>query len=199
MLNIIQQENSETTEHLTRVKALTELLINEHNKRKNLNLSQEYLTDIIQASELHDIGKVAIPKNILYKPGPLNDEERTIIETHPLTGAYILEKIIRKSKELEESIDYNITKNIILCHHERWDGTGYPYKIGKEEIPFEARIMAIVDVYDALTSERCYKKAWTIEEAIHYIIEKKEEFFDPEIVETFITLKEQLNHLQKIR
>ncbi|WP_066298418.1 HD domain-containing phosphohydrolase [Bacillus sp. FJAT-29937] len=183
-------------EHLLKVQELTEILVNAHEERNNLNLSTNYINDIIHASIMHDIGKAEIPEGILYKPGPLTLYERKIIEMHPLMGADILNKI---SKELNQDVinSLEVIKNIILYHHEKWDGTGYPHKLKGEEIPFEARIVAIVDVFDALTSRRPYKDSWAIEKSLSFINEQKGKHFDPTIAETFIDCFDVEKHSYK--
>lgn len=177
-------------EHLIRVRHLTEKLIYAYNERKQLHLHDDYMKNVIYSSILHDIGKSGIPEGILYKPGLLTSYERLIIETHPLIGFDILKKITSKIKDnfLEES--YKVAENIILYHHEKWNGTGYPNKLKQEEIPLEARIVAVVDVFDALTSRRSYKEGWTAEKALEFLEKQKNEHFDPEIVDTFLSIEE---------
>lgn len=184
--------NSETKEHLNRVKVLTKKLIEIHNNRLRLNLDNDYVNLIIKSSSLHDLGKVSVPDNILYKKGILDDNERIIIETHPITGIYILKKLIYKEKIPFTEKEMQVVGNVILYHHERWNGTGYPYGLKGNNIPFEARLLTLVDVYDAITSQRCYKEAWTIHEAFRFIESKKGEYFDPEIVESFMQMKKWL-------
>lgn len=176
--------------HLMRVQSLTEELIYFHNERCQLNLDHEYMDNIIHSSILHDIGKASIPEGILYKPGALTKYERMIIETHPLSGVDILNKI---SKDIDLDLfqeSFKVARNVILYHHEKWDGTGYPQKLSGYDIPFEARVVGIVDVFEALTSRRSYKEAWTTERALALLNEKKGKHFDPELVESFIQLKQ---------
>lgn len=172
-------------DHLCKVQELTEKLILAHQKHHHLKLEEWYIHDVIHGSILHDIGKAEIPEGILYKPGPLSHYERKIIEMHPFMGADILSKI---SKELSNDVikSFEVPKNIVLYHHEKWDGTGYPYQLKGEDIPLEARIIAIVDVYDALTSQRPYKDSWPKEKALTFINEQKGKHFDPMLVETFV-------------
>ncbi|WP_028389986.1 HD domain-containing phosphohydrolase [Bacillus cihuensis] len=176
-----------TEEHLIRVQELTEILIKSHNKKNNLQLEPRYINNIIHSSILHDIGKAGMPEGILYKPGALTSSERKIIEMHPLIGADILNKM---SKEINYDFikSMEVAENIILYHHEKWDGTGYPFNLEGEKIPFEARIVSIVDVFDALTSRRPYKDSWSKQKALSYIDQNKGKHFDPLIAETFINL-----------
>lgn len=129
---------------------------------------------ILNASPLHDVGKIGIPDGILLKPGPLTPDERKIMQEHPAMGADILGG--SRTELLEMACE------IALCHHEKWDGTGYPQGLAGTEIPQSARIVAIADVFDALTSHRPYKKAWSSSEAIEYIKKNAGSHFDPELV-----------------
>ncbi|WP_053593625.1 HD domain-containing phosphohydrolase, partial [Lysinibacillus sp. FJAT-14222] len=172
-------------EHLLNVQNLVEELLLSLFEDRTYNLSLEYVSKIIEYSVLHDIGKSGIPESILYKTGPLTIYEKKIIKMHPLMGIDVLNKL---SNEMNNKIfdDKKIAENIIKYHHENWDGTGYPMGLKGEEIPFEARVISIVDVYDALVSDRAYKKAWTKEEALSYLKEQKAIKFDPHLVEVFI-------------
>ncbi|MFJ7752555.1 HD domain-containing phosphohydrolase [Peribacillus muralis] len=171
-------------EHLLRVQTLSEKLVYVHDRRMQLKLSESYKSHIAHASILHDIGKAEIPEGILYKPGPLSPYERKIIEMHPLMGADILNKISREiNNEVISSLE--VAENIILYHHEKWDGTGYPHRLKGEEIPLEARVTAIVDVFDALTSRRAYKDSWSVAQALSFLNEQKGKHFDPDMVESF--------------
>ncbi|MGG3559054.1 HD domain-containing phosphohydrolase [Peribacillus frigoritolerans] len=143
------------------------------------------MNHIVHSSILYDIGKAEIPEGILYKPGPLSPYERKIIEMHPLMGSDILNKISREiNNDVISSLE--VAENIILHHHEKWDGTGYPHRLKGEEIHLEARIVAIVDVFDALASRRPYKGSWSVERALSFINEQKGKHFDPAIVMSFL-------------
>lgn len=135
---------------------------------------------VFQASPMHDIGKIGIPDHILCKPGKFDPEEWEIMQRHAHYGGDILGE--HHSKLLA------MAKEIAIYHHEKWDGSGYPHAIAGEEIPIEARIVAIADVFDALTSERPYKTAWTVEDAMNYIEENAGKHFDPELVSHLKTL-----------
>ncbi len=171
--------------HLSRVQELTKILVQAYNRKRESLLDKDYSNSIADSSILHDIGKTRIPGEILYKSGKLNQTERNVMNMHPLIGAAMF-------KEKTFSVMYcdafilKIAENIILYHHERWDGTGYPYNLKGLEIPLEARIVAIADTYDALTNERSYKKAWSKERSLHYIYEQKGKQFDPDIAEVFL-------------
>jgi len=172
-------------EHLLNVQKLLEEFLLSLFEDRTYNLTLEYISKVIEYSVLHDIGKTSIPESILYKTGPLTVYEKKIMKMHPLMGVDVLNKL---SNEMNNKVfaDTNIAENIIKYHHENWDGTGYPMGLKGEEIPFEARVISIVDVYDALISDRAYKKAWTKEEALSYLQEQKGIKFDPNLVEVFV-------------
>ncbi|MFT8320163.1 MAG: HD domain-containing phosphohydrolase [Bacillus sp. (in: firmicutes)] len=174
-------------QHLLNVQRLTEQLVASFSTKNNQCLSLPYLYQIIHASILHDIGKAGIPEGILYRPGPLTEYERKIIEMHPLIGMDILSKI-STGLHLEFIKSLKVAENIIKYHHERWDGTGYPYRLEGENIPFEARVVAIVDVFDALVSRRAYKDSWTVEQSLAFIKSQRGKQFDPMLVDAFIEL-----------
>ena len=133
---------------------------------------------IRRGSLLHDMGKIGIPDSILHKPDQLTDEEWTIMRKHPQLAYDMLYPIEYLRRALE----------IPLNHHEKWDGTGYPRGLKGEEIPIVARLFAVVDVWDALTSDRPYRPAWSQEEALTYIREQSGRHFDPQVVDLFFKL-----------
>ena len=140
-----------------------------------LDISDEEITHIRRGSLMHDIGKIGIPDSILHKPEPLADEEWSIMRKHPQFAYDMLASIEYLRPALV--IPYN--------HHEKWDGTGYPRGLTGEEIPMSARLFAIADVWDALTSDRPYRPAWSQEQALAYIREQSGKHFDPKVVELF--------------
>ncbi|TNJ63943.1 HD domain-containing protein [Paenibacillus hemerocallicola] len=175
-------------DHLTRVQQYSESLLNRHNERMKSKLSDDYIQSVIHSSIMHDIGKSGVPEGILYKPGPLTSYERLIVEMHPLIGVDILEKI---NSELQDSFfkdQLSVARNIILHHHEKWDGTGYPSKLQGTDIPLEARVVSIVDVYDALTSRRPYKEIWPSEKALSFLRDHRGTSFDPDLIDSFVSL-----------
>jgi HD-GYP domain-containing protein (c-di-GMP phosphodiesterase class II) len=143
-----------------------------------MGLSEEEIVHIRRGALLHDIGKMGIPDAILLKPGPLTPEEREVIKLHP-GYAYALLKPI---PFLRPALD------IPYYHHERWDGTGYPRGLVGDEIPLAARMFAVVDVYDAVTSNRPYQTAWSLEKARTLLVEEAEKHFDPEVVAAFLRI-----------
>ena len=194
MVMVAETKDFETGAHLVRTKEYMKLLTN-HLKSRGVYsdiLTDHYIDIIHRASPLHDIGKVGIPDAILQKPGKLNKDEYTIMQKHPLLGKQIISNAINAySKNDFLTAAYNIA----YYHHERWDGEGYPKGLKGEEIPLEARLMALVDVYDALISKRCYKEAYSFEESEKIIIEGSGTNFDPKIVEAFIYLKDYFREI----
>ena len=148
---------------------------------QSLGFSPKRVEIMRRAAPLHDIGKIGVPDSILLKPGKLTSEEFTIIKTHCEIGARLLSD--GKSELVQ------MAQTIARSHHERWDGNGYPDKLSGETIPLEGRIVAVVDVYDALTSERPYKAAWPIERACAEIERCAGTQFDPDVVESFLAMQ----------
>jgi PAS domain S-box-containing protein/putative nucleotidyltransferase with HDIG domain len=146
-----------------------------------MEFTEEELVHIRRGALLHDIGKMAIPDEVLRKAGELTADERLIVQKHPETAYQLLERIPYLYKALE----------IPYCHHEKWDGTGYPRGLKSRLIPASARIFAIVDVWDAVQSERPYNQSWSKEKAIEYIKEQSSKYFDPHIVNIFLRLVEK--------
>lgn len=171
----LELRDKETEGHTLRVTELTLKLAN------RLGVDPALLPHIRRGSILHDIGKLAIPDAILLKPGPLSEEERALMQQHP-----------RIAYEMLSPIEYLAPAlNIPYCHHERWDGSGYPRRLKGEEIPLEARIFAVADVWDALTSDRPYRRAWSRAEALAYLRQQAGRQFDPRVVQAFLEILEE--------
>jgi len=147
---------------------------------RSMGLQESELIHIRRGALLHDIGKMGIPDSILLKPGPLTEDERATMRHHPIF-AY---KLLKGIEYLQPALD------IPYYHHERWDGLGYPNRIAGDRIPIAARIFTVVDVWDALTSDRPYRPAWTKEEAFQYIQNQSGKQFDPQVVQEFIRITE---------
>jgi HD-GYP domain-containing protein (c-di-GMP phosphodiesterase class II) len=141
-----------------------------------MGFKEEELVHIHRGALLHDIGKLGIPDEILHKPGPLTEQEMQIMRTHPQIAYDLLYPI----EYLRPAI------SIPYYHHEKWDGTGYPKRLKGDDIPLEARIFAVIDVYDALSHDRPYRKSWTKEKVLEYIKSESGKHFDPAVVEVFI-------------
>ncbi len=187
--HIVEFRNGESGLHVIHIQALTELILKcICEKSPQYNLSEEDVYMIATASALHDIGKMAIPDNILNKPGKLTDAEFAIMKTHSAEGAKLLELIDTYQKEPL----VKITRDICRWHHERYDGRGYPDGLKGEEIPLSAQVVSIADVYDALTSERCYKKAFPHEKAIDMIINGECGTFNPILIDCLKEFSEEI-------
>ncbi len=150
-----------------------------------VGVNEEQLVDIRRGALLHDIGKIAVPDNILFKPGALTEEEWELMRKHPVYAYELLSPIAY----LKNSID------IPYCHHEHWDGSGYPRGLKETEIPLSARIFTIIDVWDALSTDRCYRPAWPPDEVKQYIQNESGKLFDPDIVPIFLTILDEKAHL----
>lgn len=191
MANLIESRDSDTGEHVKRTSLYVELL---GKAAKEAGYHKEIITDgyielLKKAAPMHDIGKIAVSDSILKKPGKLTEEEFKKIQNHTIAG----EKIIREVLSGIESEDYvKIAADVAVGHHERWDGNGYPYKLKGEEIPLEARIMAIADVFDALVSPRCYKDPFSTDEAFEIISLSRGTHFDPVLTDLFISKKDEV-------
>jgi putative two-component system response regulator len=145
-------------------------------------LDPKFIRLLYQTSALHDIGKVIIPDAILLKPGQLNEEEFSVVKTHSLAGAHILDAVI---KRFPEDTLLQFARDVVLAHHERWDGYGYPYRLAGEDIPLAARIVALADLYDALTSKRVYRNAISHAAAREVIASESGSQLDPAVVAAF--------------
>ena len=179
----IEYRDSETGMHIIRMSNYSACLA----AKVGMNLNDCEL--ILTASPLHDIGKIGIPDSILRKPGKLTPEEWAIMKTHTTIGAELLSG--------SNSRFLTMGKEIAISHHERWDGTGYPHGIKGKDIPFVGRICGICDVFDALTSKRPYKRAWSMDETLQEIKNQREKQFDPELVDVFFEILPQVYHIKE--
>jgi putative two-component system response regulator len=175
----LEYRDNDTNDHTYRVAIYSRLIA------ERLGLPPRACRGVFLASPLHDIGKVAIPDRILLKPGALDPEEREIIKTHATVGAKIL------SGSHSELIA--LAAKIAECHHERWDGAGYPNGLAREAIPLSARIVAVADVFDALTTERPYKNALPLEEALGVMRAERGGHFDPACLDVFVDAVAELS------
>lgn len=190
LVDMIEGRDKETGGHINRTSTYMELILREMMKVEKFAVQINALNfnSLVTSSKLHDIGKFFVSDNILNKPGRLTDEEVKKMETHTTEGERVI-NLIGSSKAGLDFLDN--AKTIAISHHEKWDGSGYPKGLKGLEIPLQGRIMAVVDVFDALTSERPYKRAFSPEEAINIIAESAGTHFDPEIVEIFYKAKDR--------
>ena len=186
---VIEARDGITGEHVAHTQDLVDLLVAEMKKRKKYAALPEWFFDnVCRAAALHDVGKMQIPDSILSKPGRLTSEEFEIMKKHTTSGAEIISKTAKNSSDKQF---FDIAYNIVKYHHERYDGKGYPSGLAGEEIPLEARIMALADVYDALISPRPYKDALPKEQAVKIIEEGRGGQFDPELTSIFVEIIKQ--------
>lgn len=168
-----EYRDEDTGDHIIRIGRYSALIV------KKLGISDIKPKDILYAAPMHDIGKIGIPDNILLKPSKLTDEEFDIVKSHTIIGAKILSNSNAKIIMLAEQI--------ALSHHEKWNGQGYPNGLSGEDIPLAARIVAIVDVFDALTSKRPYKKTFPVEVALNIMKKERGQHFDSDLLNIFLT------------
>ena len=186
MATIIEYRSLESGMHIRRSCELTRILVSHMLSKPEFTnrLMELNFNSIVKAVAMHDIGKVGIPDNILLKPGRLTPEEFEVIKTHTTIGSGIIDSIA--SDLTDDGVYLQRCREICRHHHERWDGNGYPDKLAGDEIPLAARISSVVDVYEALVSERCYKAAMPHEKAVSIIVEGRGTQFAPNIVDTFL-------------
>jgi putative two-component system response regulator len=190
LADVVESRDKLTGGHIERTTFQTKILIKAMQEQKlYMNEIGEWYPDSVASSaRLHDIGKIAIPDSILNKPDKLTEEEFEIMKEHVNAGEKIIDKIMIRT---HEDNFWNNAKTFIRYHHEHWDGTGYPHGFKGPEIPLLGRILALVDVYDALISERVYKKAFGHEKAVEIIKSESGKQFDPKIVEVFCKVHER--------
>lgn len=189
--HIVEFRNGESGAHVIHIRELTKRLLRRLlEKTDEYNLLEDDIDLIALAASLHDIGKIAVPEEVLNKPGKFTDEEYEIMKQHPLNGAKIIEG--QKNYQNEPLLKY--AYDIARWHHERWDGKGYPDGLSGNDIPIGAQIVSIADVYDALTSERCYKPAFTHEQAVSMIVNGECGAFNPLVLECLLDIQDSLKN-----
>ena len=188
--DVVESRDKITGGHIHRTQAYLEILVNELTRAGIYTdtISKWDMSLILPSAQLHDVGKIIVDDAILNKPGKLTAEEFTLIKQHCAEGERIIDEII---KEVRDDGFLCHAKRFAGYHHEKWDGTGYPRKLSAEDTPLEGRLMAVVDVYDALTSERPYKKPFSHEQSVEIICQDSGTHFDPKIVEAFLNVAER--------
>jgi putative two-component system response regulator len=203
---LVETRDPNNAQHISRTRSYFEIIMRSLQKSEKYSslIDERYIVRTVKASPLHDIGKMGIPENILMKSGKLSEDEFEIIKSHTTIGYNSIKNAIdtsfisdlSKTSDLIDSAEFfKEALNIAKYHHEYWDGSGYPEGLKHEEIPLSARVMAVVDVFDALSNKRVYKEAWSIEKTAQYIISKSATQFDPEIVNAFTS---EIRSIRKI-
>lgn len=183
----------ETGSHIDRMSRYARLIARE--MADDHNLDNDFIEHIFMYSPLHDIGKIAIPDNILFKPGKLDEQEGEVMRTHARKGREIIDEVLRNFG-LDGMQHINILRNIAEYHHEKMNGKGYPAGLRGDEVPLEARIVAVADIFDALTSRRPYKDAWTNDEALASLQRLAGEELDAECVEVLFRCRDEIERIQ---
>lgn len=189
--DLVESRSGETGQHVKRTSHLVNMILMQAKKQGKWAdvLTESFIDCVTRAAPMHDLGKIIIPDAILNKPGKLTPEEFEIMKTHAAAGGKIVHDIIGG---IEDKKYVDIASDIANYHHEKWNGKGYPTGKKGVEIPLCARIMAVADVFDALIAERCYKKPMSYEDAFALIEREAGEHFDPDVVELFLELKDEI-------
>jgi len=194
LAKLAESRDGETGEHLERISQYTEVLARQVSKMQSSGGDDQWVQTLASSAVLHDIGKVGVPDAVLRKPSALTDEERKIVEKHPFIGGDTLMEIKRR---WGDDPFLATASQVCFGHHERWDGTGYPFGLKGENIPMAARIVALADVYDALTSERAYKDAMPHDRAKQMITAASGTQFDPMVVQAFVAVESRFMDIAK--
>ncbi len=196
LAKLAESRDDETGYHLKRLQAYCRTLCNELARRKQFRpfMTERFIDDLVQCSVLHDVGKVGIPDSVLFNPHKFGIDEYEVMKQHAIVGGRALEEAAREIGDVQSYL--SLGKDVAYYHHEHWDGSGYPFELKGEEIPLAARIVAIADVYDALTTERRYKKAFTHTEAVRIIAGLKGKQFDPAMVDAFIAVRDEFRSIR---
>jgi energy-coupling factor transport system substrate-specific component len=197
--DMVEGRDETTGGHVKRTAAYAELIARQLQKdgKEKDEVDDAFVATIAVAAPLHDIGKISVSDIILNKPGKLTDEEFEKMKLHTVYGR---EMLVRASQNLGETAYLKMAKEIAYSHHEWWDGSrGYPEHTKGRDIPLSARIMAVADVFDALVSERPYKKAFSVDKALSIICEEGGTHFDPDVVEAFVKNREDIEQIMKTK
>lgn len=202
LASLAEYRDAETGKHLQRISIFVRIiakdLVNNSSFSSYIKSKADYIGDLANASILHDIGKMAISDTILLKPGKLTNQEFEAIKAHTMLGAEMLKTADKEFKKRVGDQGYFVlAQSIARSHHEKWDGTGYPDGLSGEDIPLAARIVAICDVYDSLTTGRVYKKAWSHNEAVELIKSNRGTHFDPTITDIFLKNEKQFDKIRE--
>ena len=191
LADMVENRDQNTGDHIRKTAAYVKIILEEL-KREGVyteKLTDRFMRNVVSSAPLHDVGKINVSDVILNKPGKLTDEEFEIMKTHTTAGGNIISSIIDKVPDSDYLYE---AKNLAMYHHEKWNGKGYPSGLAGEDIPLSARVMAVADVFDALISNRCYKKGFPYEKAFGIIREERGRQFDPKIVDAFFAAEDQI-------
>lgn len=196
MAKLAESRDADTGQHVERVREYSQLLARQLWTRPKFSsiIDESFVRLIYETSPLHDIGKVGIPDNVLLKPGKLTPEEFGVMQQHTVIGKETLDAALDRFPDAQF---LRFARDIVAGHHERYDGSGYPYGLAGEEIPLCARVVALADVYDALTSKRVYKRAFSHQESRQIILDESGSHFDPDIVEAFQAVERQFAEISQ--
>ncbi len=193
---LVESRDSSTGSHVKRTKSYVKILLDEikTNSLFSSIMTKDFEDKMMNAAPMHDIGKISIPDTILQKPGKLTDEEYSVMKKHSVLGGEIIQEIF---KDMDDKEFLNIAYDVTRYHHEKWNGNGYPEGLVGKEIPFSARIMAIADVFDAISAKRCYRDAMPLDKCFAIIKEGKGVDFDPVLTDLFLNAKEKVEKVCK--
>ena len=194
MATMVESRDNSTGGHIRRTSEGVRILIDEIRKGDTFHLTEDFCRNLIKAAPMHDLGKIAVDDAVLRKPGRFTDEEFAIMKKHAAEGARIVHEIL---KGTDDEVFHKLAENVAHYHHERWDGSGYPDGLKGEQIPLEARIMAIADVYDALVSKRVYKESMSFEAADAIIMEGMGKHFDERLKPYYEAARPRLEEFYK--
>ncbi len=191
LADMVEKRDKNTGEHIRKTAEYARIIMESLRRRGDYKeeLTDSFIENVVTSAPLHDIGKINVPDGILNKPGKLDDEEFVIMKSHTSAGGNIISQIIEKIPDSEYLIE---SRNLAAYHHEKWNGAGYPCGLKGEEIPLSSRIMAVADVFDALVSNRSYKKGFSYDKAFMIINEGSGNHFDPTVVAAFFDAKEEV-------
>lgn len=192
---LVHYKDPETGSHLERMAHFSRLIAKELSLSQKYDFDDEFIEDIFNFSPMHDVGKIGIPDKVLRKPAKLDDSELTTMKTHAFKGRMVIDSIIRNF-QFESISHIDVLRNIAEYHHEALNGSGYPHGLSEKDIPTEARIIAVADIFDALTSERPYKKAWSNEVAFQTIEKMARDILDLDCVNALLKHKKEVVEIQ---
>lgn len=199
LISIIESRDFSADHHCERVRLYTEVLLEKIMKYcPEYHLTEQQCEKIAFAAMIHDIGKISVPDQILQKPVRLSYDEFQIVKNHTRKGRQIFEHVLKNmSKEEDDYILFQYCAEVCMYHHERFDGSGYPIGLKKDEIPISAQVVGLADAYDALISERIYKPAFDKDEAFEMIVDGECGIFNPRLIEIFLMVRMELEEIQE--